>query len=58
MNVGGNGVMPAFVVERTQEILFLLIDLLRRGRLPYLSIWVDSPMATAATHLPQQFFSQ
>ena len=54
----GNVVMPAFAVGRTQEILFLLIDLVRRGRLPHLSIWVDSPMATAATHLTQQFFAQ
>jgi metallo-beta-lactamase family protein len=36
----------------------LLIDLVKRGRLPHLSIWVDSPMATAATHLTQHFFSQ
>ena len=58
MNAHGNVVMPAFAVGRTQEILFLLIDLVRRGRLPHLSIWVDSPMATAATHLTQHFFSQ
>ena len=58
MDSQGNVVIPAFAVGRTQEILFLLIDLVRRGRLPHLSIWVDSPMATAATHLTQHFFSQ
>ena len=58
MAAHGNIVMPAFAVGRTQEILFLLIDLVKRGRLPHLSIWVDSPMATAATHLTQHFFSQ
>ncbi|OWF65462.1 MBL fold hydrolase [Polynucleobacter hirudinilacicola] len=58
MTAHGNIVMPAFAVGRTQEILFLLIDLVRRGLLPHLSIWVDSPMATAATHLTQHFFSQ
>ena len=58
MAAHGNVVMPAFAVGRTQEILFLLIDLVRRERLPHLSIWVDSPMATAATHLTQHFFSQ
>jgi metallo-beta-lactamase family protein len=58
MTAHGNVVMPAFAVGRTQEILFLLIDLVRRGRLPHLSIWVDSPMASAATHLTQHFFSQ
>ena len=58
MSNHGNIVMPAFAVGRTQEILFLLIDLVKRGRLPHLNIWVDSPMATAATHLTQRFFSQ
>lgn len=58
MAAHGNVVMPAFAVGRTQEILFLLIDLVRKGRLPHLSIWVDSPMATAATHLTQHYFSQ
>lgn len=58
MAARGNVVIPAFAVGRTQEILFLLIDLVKRGRLPHLSIWVDSPMATAATQLTQHFFSQ
>jgi metallo-beta-lactamase family protein len=58
MQAHGNVVIPAFAVGRTQEILFLLIDLVRAGRLPHLSIWVDSPMATAATHLTQHYFSQ
>jgi metallo-beta-lactamase family protein len=54
----GNIVIPAFAVGRTQEILFFLIDLVRKNLLPHLSIWVDSPMATAATQLTQHFFSQ
>lgn len=54
----GNIVMPAFAVGRTQEVLFVLIDLVRRGRLPNLHVWVDSPMATAATRLTEQFFAQ
>ncbi len=58
MNAHGNIVIPAFAVGRTQEILFLLIDLVRRNLLSHLSIWVDSPMATAATHLTQHFFAQ
>ena len=58
MNAHGNIIIPAFAVGRTQEILFLLIDLVKRSLLPHLSIWVDSPMATAATHLTQHFFAQ
>lgn len=46
----GNVIIPAFAVGRTQEMLYLLIDLVRRGRLPRnLAIFVDSPMAGAAT---------
>jgi len=48
---GGNVIMPAFSVGRTQEVLFVLTDLVRRGRLPALNIYVDSPMAIAATEL-------
>ena len=58
MEAHGNIVIPAFAVGRTQEILFLIIDLVKKRRLPHLSIWVDSPMATAATHLTQHYFSQ
>lgn len=58
MKAQGNVVIPAFAVGRTQEILFLLIDLVRRGRLPHLAVWVDSPMATAATQLTERYFTQ
>lgn len=58
LNSHGNIVIPAFAVGRTQEILFLLINLVKRKLLPHLSIWVDSPMATAATNLTQRYFSQ
>lgn len=55
MKHGGNIVMPAFAVGRVQEILLLLVSLVKNGRLPHLNIWVDSPMATAATHLTEKF---
>ena len=48
---GGNVIMPAFSVGRTQEVLFVLTDLVRRGRLSPLNIYVDSPMAISATEL-------
>ncbi len=41
----GNIVIPAFALGRTQELLLLLIDLCRQGRLPRLQVFVDSPMA-------------
>jgi metallo-beta-lactamase family protein len=47
----GNVVMPAFSVGRTQEVIFVLADLVRRGRLNKLQVVVDSPMAMAATEI-------
>lgn len=46
---GGNVVIPAFAVGRTQDLLFLLARLWQQGRVPPLDVFVDSPMATAAT---------
>ena len=47
----GNVIIPAFTVGRTQDLLFLLIDLYRAGRLGDMDIYVDSPMALAATDI-------
>jgi len=47
----GNIIVPAFALGRTQDLLFLLADLYRKGELPDMDIYVDSPMATAATEI-------
>jgi metallo-beta-lactamase family protein len=47
----GNVVIPAFAVGRTQDILAVMGELQRAGRLPKLDAYVDSPMATAATRI-------
>lgn len=48
----GNVVIPAFTVGRTQEIIYLLIDLARQHRLPEsMKIYVDSPLALSATEI-------
>ncbi len=47
----GNLIIPSFAVGRTQEILYLLADLVRRGRLSPLKVYVDSPMANEATRI-------
>jgi metallo-beta-lactamase family protein len=50
----GNVIVPAFAVGRTQEILYHLHRLTRQGRLSGLQIFVDSPMATAATEVTKR----
>ncbi len=47
----GNVIMPAFSVGRTQEVIFVLTDLVKRGRLKNLQVVVDSPMSMAATEI-------
>ncbi|HEY5637973.1 MAG TPA: MBL fold metallo-hydrolase [Burkholderiales bacterium] len=51
MSGRGNVVIPAFAVGRTQDILFFLSELCRTGRACPSRIYVDSPMATAATRI-------
>ncbi len=50
----GNVIVPAFAVGRTQEVLYHLHRLSCEGRLRNLRIFVDSPMATAATRITRQ----
>ena len=45
----GKVIIPSFAVGRTQEILARLNDLVEGGRLRGLRVFVDSPMAVAAT---------
>ena len=47
----GNVVIPAFAVGRTQEILYYLGELRRQRRVPPMDVFVDSPMALAATRI-------
>lgn len=47
----GNLIIPAFAVGRTQEILCILAELVQRGRLSPLKVYVDSPMANSASHI-------
>ena len=47
----GNVVGPAFAVGRTQEILYYIGELQRQQRVPRMDLYVDSPMALAATRI-------
>ncbi len=53
---GEKVIIPAFAVERTQEILFSLRKLYTQGKLPdKLPIYVDSPLAIKATEIFRKF---
>ncbi|WP_028315321.1 MBL fold metallo-hydrolase RNA specificity domain-containing protein [Desulfatibacillum aliphaticivorans] len=48
---GEKVVIPAFAVERTQEILYILGEFHRAGVLPDMPIYLDSPLAIKATEI-------
>jgi metallo-beta-lactamase family protein len=45
---GGVLLIPAFAIGRTQHLVWLLDDLVRRGRIRHLPLFIDSPMACEA----------
>ncbi|HEU5450974.1 MAG TPA: MBL fold metallo-hydrolase [Terriglobales bacterium] len=45
---GGCVVVPAFAVERTQKLLFVLKELMESGQIPRVPVHADSPMAIEA----------
>ena len=48
---GEKVIIPAFAVERTQEILYVLGEFYRNGDLPEIPIYLDSPLAIKATQI-------
>ena len=46
---GGKIFIPAFAIERAQELIYELHSLVRDGAIPKIPIYVDSPLAVNAT---------
>lgn len=46
--------IPAFAVERTQELIIDIVDLMERGTIPAAPIFLDSPLAIRATKVFRQ----
>lgn len=58
---GGVLLIPAFALERTQELLYEFNDLVEHGRIPRVPVYIDSPLSIKATAIykkHQGFFNQ
>lgn len=49
VKAGGNIIIPTFAIERAQELMFHLSRLVREDKIPFLMIFLDSPMAVDVT---------
>lgn len=47
--------IPSFAVERTQELLYLIYQLRKEGKLPHIPVYLDSPMGTNVTEVYDKF---
>ena len=55
INRGGVLMIPSFSIERTQELLYELSELVRARRLPKVPIFLDSPLAIGATKVFREY---
>jgi len=47
-------IIPAFAIERTQDIIFIIGQFMRKGRIPSVPVYLDSPLAISATEIFQR----
>jgi metallo-beta-lactamase family protein len=46
LSKGGKLLIPSFSIERAQEVIYFLTELMRENKLPKVPIYLDSPMAS------------
>ena len=55
---GGSILIPAFAIDRTEVIIIALRDLMEKGKIPVLPVFVDSPMAIAGLNFYRQAIAE
>jgi len=51
---GGNIIIPSFALERSQEVLYYINELLLDDAIPHIMVFLDSPMAMSITKVFQR----
>jgi metallo-beta-lactamase family protein len=51
VNKNGNLIIPAFAIERTQEIIYTLAKMMKSREIPPIPVYIDSPLAISATEI-------
>jgi metallo-beta-lactamase family protein len=54
LKAGGNIIVPSFAVERSQEVLYYVNELMLEKAIPQLPVFLDSPMAAKVTKVFQK----
>lgn len=55
---GGTLMIPAFSIERTQEILYHINNFVEKGELPKCPVYLDSPLGINVTKVYQKYHSK
>lgn len=50
----GKLIIPAFAIDRTQELIYALDQLSSSGKLPQIPVYIDSPLAIRATKIMKE----
>ena len=57
MREGGTLMIPAFSIERTQELIYEIEQMMAEGRIPQVPVYLDSPLAIKVTAIYDKFRS-
>lgn len=52
---GGTLLVPAFAMERTQDLLYEMNELVENGRIPRAPVFIDSPLAIKLTEIYKKY---
>jgi len=55
IHAGGTLMIPAFALERTQQLLFEFNELVENGRIPQVPVFIDSPLAIRLTEVFKKY---